>query len=468
MNNINYKLIDVNVYGNEFEITNFKELTKDNINNIIVNEMVGEGAIELLRENGTYVNEGYFLSSEFEVPDFQYMVLSWNADTPENTYVEIKARVLVNHFDEVGNNLKTWTEWLSWGRWSPHIDRKSESTELPLAIIDTDVLKIKGSLQEIANKVQIKAILHSDNNKVTPNLRYIHGTLKNTLEGQNIEKIIDKDIDEAKIYRALEVQNLSQSIRYPKISGSICSPTTITIMLNRLGEDLLPEEVALNSVDSNYGFGNWSFAAAMAGSYGYKAYVDYTTIDGLKAEIAKGYPVGVSVRYSNKKDDIYPYIEGTIGRTPGHLMLVCGFAKHGDEEYVIVNDSYAKDNETARREYKLEEFKTAWRNNVAYIVRDKQINAGTSPTMRLQANLKACVEKGKYELYYNNSRIDMTGFNGCIMYTLDDDKTFSYICNDESLNLIELNSEIVENPNFKLYAINGYGKVYIVDNSNTF
>lgn len=465
MYNLFAKVSNINVFGNEYEIRKFNEFTCENLKNVVVNESIGDGVLELNCENGKYVSEGYFISPEIQVPKFQYMVLSWNADTPEGTCVEAEARVLVNHCDESGNNIQTWTDWLSWGKWSPHIDRKSESTDLPLAKVVTDELKIKGSSGETAEVVQIKVTLHTDNKEVTPILRYIHGSLKNTLEGQNIEKIINKEIDENKIYRTIKIQNFSQSIRCPKISGSICSPTTLTILLNRLGEDLLPEEVAHNLLDSNYGFGNWSFAAAMAGSYGYKSYVDYTTIEGLKAEISKGYPVGVSVQYSNEKNDKYPYIEGTTGRTPGHLMTICGFAKHGEEEYVVVNDSYAKDNESARREYKLEEFKAAWKN-VAYIVRDKEINAGTSPTRRLKAELRPNDEKGKYELYYNNSKVDMTGFSGCIMYTLDDGKTFTYLCEDESFGTIDVSSEIVENPNFKFYVIFGYGKVYIVDNAN--
>lgn len=465
MFNVFTKVSNVNVFGNEYEITNFNGFYCENLKNIVVNESICDGALELISDNGSYVTEGSFISPEIQVPKFEYMVLSWNADTPEGTYVEAEARVLVNHFDESGNNIQTWTDWLSWGKWSPHIDRKSESTDLPLAKVVTDELKIKGTSGETAEVVQIKVTLHTDNKEVTPILRYIHGSLKNTLEGQSIKKIIDKEIDENKIYRTIKIQNFSQSIRCPKISGSICSPTTMTILLNRLGEDLLPEEVAHSSFDSNYGFGNWSFATAIAGSYGYKSYVDYTTIEGLKAEISKGYPVGVSVQYSNEKNDKYPYIEGVTGCTPGHLMTICGFLKRGEDEYVVVNDSYAKDNESASREYKVEEFKNAWKN-VAYIVRDKVTNAGTSPTRRLKAELKPSYKNGMYELYYNNSRVDMTEFNGCIMYTLDDGETFTYLCKDESFSPIEISSEIVENSNFKLYVIFGYGKVYVVDNAN--
>ncbi len=83
--------------------------------------------------------------------------------------------------------------------------------------------------------------------------------------------------------------------------------------MNRFGgETLLPDEVAQNTYDNAYGFGNWTFAMGTAGSYGYKAYLDFTTIEGLKREIAKGYPVGVSVKYTNDpEDDRYPYIEGS-------------------------------------------------------------------------------------------------------------------------------------------------------------
>lgn len=50
----------------------------------------------------------------------------------------------------------------------------------------------------------------------------------------------------------------SQMVRQPEISHVICSATTIAMLLNQKGENVLPEEIALHNYDSAYdGCGNW-------------------------------------------------------------------------------------------------------------------------------------------------------------------------------------------------------------------
>jgi len=117
----------------------------------------------------------------------------------------------------------------------------------------------------------------------------------------------------------------SQMIRDPKIANSICSLTTITMAMNRMGENLLLEETAYYDYD---GFDKWVFSSALAGCYGYKSYSVFTDIDGLKKKIAKGYPAAVSVKYTNDPTNTrYHYVKGAPGTIPGHLILVRGLRR---------------------------------------------------------------------------------------------------------------------------------------------
>jgi len=371
-----------------------------------------------------------------------------------------QARVLVNHFVE-DEEVQTWTDWFSWGIWSPHIARKSISRTDTLAKLDVDTLTIRGSKGETASKVQVKVILKTDDPSVTTVVRYLHGTLKNTINP--ILKEYEEEIDLTNLDINIETPALSQMIRDPRSRNSICSPTTVTMLLHRYGEThLLPDELAQNTYDNSYGFGNWSFAMAIAGSYGYKAYIDFLNMEDLKREIYNGYPVGVSVRYRHIEDSTspYPYVEGAPGTTAGHLIVVTGFTVIDGVEYVLVNDPFAPDNETTPRIYKLDQFDEAWSNRAAYIVREKEANAGKYPTMRLKAELVKTEIPNEYEVYYKGENINIYNFGGRLAYTIDNNKTHGYFPK-AAKNSLTISEEDIYNPNLKVYIITDLGKVYV-------
>lgn len=456
-------------FGNEFEIGTVSEFkTGVELSNIEITDSIGDGAIELKKTNGNYPADGYYISQIIDVPAFEYMVASWNSDTPPGTYVEIEAKVLVSHYDKDNKPVQTWSEWLSWGKWSPFMERASANTYGDVARTSTDELLIRGSKGETANKIQLRANLHTDDPNLTPAIRYIHVTLKNTLKGQEIPKVFRDEVNIDNLNVNLDVPKISQMIRDPRTANSICSPTTITMMMNCMGEKLLPEEVAQNTCDFNFGFGNWSFAAATLGSYGYKAYVDYSNIEGLKQEIAKGYPVGASVTYSDKPGSSYPYLEGAPGETPGHLLVVTGFETIDGVEYILVNDPYAPENETVARKYKLEQFEKAWVKSAAYIIREKEENAGNYHTKRIEAQLVESDTPGEYQIIAGNEIINIENFDGSIAYTTDGDNIdfdqVSYKYPPISYkNSLDIDEEDLKNPNFKLYVITDTGYVYVAN-----
>ena len=119
-----------------------------------------------------------------------------------------------------------------------------------------------------------------------------------------------KNGKEKLINKLIETPCISQMKREAEIANRICSPTSMTMLLNRLGENLLVEDVAYKCFDYKYNeFGNWSYNVAYAGSLGYKAYIQFGNIDLLINELNKGYPVEVSVKYTNDiNNKLYPYI----------------------------------------------------------------------------------------------------------------------------------------------------------------
>lgn len=329
----------------------------------------GDGAIKLQAGH----QSGVYTSNVFNTSPFTKVVLSWDTDTPAGTLVQVETRVCENAVDANGQSTENWSDWLSFGQWGTTINRSSGIgvTDSPLAKMEVDTLVVKNG--RTANKIQYRVILHSGATGVTPTVQLIAMALRDANPGQGITKIFSDNPDLSNL-AVINVPQLSQMVREPSIADSICSPTSVAMILNYYGTAVQPETSAWGAYD--YGaeeFGNWPFNTAYAASYGRLAYVDYSTIEGLKREIAGGHPVAVAVAYKNSAGvsaDL-PVVDGApIRSTYGHLIVVCGFTSENGTEYIIINDPAAASNGGVRVRYRLDQFTAAWAEsgNIAYII----------------------------------------------------------------------------------------------------
>ena len=360
--------------GNLWIHDTYEHFNKGTLNSVtIANSSKGEITLE---KNGyNYSEVGIYTSDIIITLPFQYLILSWNADTPKGTALKIEAQVLVNKAENL-----LWSKWHFFGSWSSEAERSSASKSDnidELAYVDTDTLKVKGSSGETANAVRYRLTLTTSELKVTPAVKLIAGTIRGCKADEYLPSLYgcEGSPEVINLNKELKVPKFSQMLRDPKIAGVICSPTSITMILNYYGLNLVPEETAFGVYDNVYdGFGNWPFNTAFAGAMGFKAYVVYcNSVNDLKREIYNGHPLAVSVKYKNSKevDAKLPIIHGApIIKTNGHLIVVCGFIKEDGTEYIIVNDPAAASNETVRLKYQLEEFDAAWNlsGKVAYII----------------------------------------------------------------------------------------------------
>ncbi len=377
------KVGSVSVPANLVIFTTTSDFTKGTHEGTEARE-VSNGAVGL--KDGTF--KGVYTSPEIETKPFEYLILSWNADTPEGTYIEIEGRV---HAGAAGK--RQWSGWLSWGNWSTTAftgeDGKrvlpgsapAARAEDAIAKVATDELFVKGSAGETADKFQYRLTLHGvAATKRTPNVLLVAGTIRNTLKGGTVAKPIPAGSpDLSKLDKDLDIPVYSQYLRHSAISGSICSPTSVAMALGYYGVDVSPEQAAwgVNDYGDNI-FGNWPFNTAYAAAHGVPAYVEYATPPegadpwyAAKKEIADGNPVIVSVRYRKPgyMGSSEPPVEGVpIDSTGGHLVLVRGFTWEDGKEYVIVNDPAARKLEEVRRLYPASQFFAAWTKKVMYVL----------------------------------------------------------------------------------------------------
>ena len=262
-------------------------LSYDETSHSLVSEEKGEGSFEL---------------GEIDLEPFEYLVISWNSLTPGSSSVEIEARLF---HDDKGE----WSQWFSWGVWEKSPRRHSNSGQDSLAQLSYDTAWVLGT-DTSSSKIELRGKL-----KEGASLRRIALTTRNT-------QLEEKSGSRENHPGALVGESAySQQIRHPIMADVMCSAVTIATQLDLRGEDYLPEEVALSNYDNHLGgYGNWAFSVAFAGEAGYKAYVSYADEEELLRLLDEGYPLGMSVAYSDKPGGSLPYLEGAPLTTGGHLI----------------------------------------------------------------------------------------------------------------------------------------------------
>ena len=389
----------------------------------------------------------------YPLKPFDTLLLSFSADTPVGTTIEFKARVRVEG---------VFTEWFSWGIWSPFADRHCIDSADELALIDTDTLRVKNG--KLADAVQVKYEVVKNDKGEAPMLRSAAVTVKNT----KIES--DEPITAAEDCY-VETPGYSQMVRDPKIGGVICSATTIAMLLAQEGETVLPEEIALHNYDSVYdGCGNWSYSTAIAAAYGYDAYLKYCSLDDLIAEIKAGNAVGTSVFYTTDPNhEKLPYMENAPCTTRGHLLVVCGFkTDENGRQWVIAHDPAAKSNAEVERFYPLDQFLRAWCNRVTYIVHKAKKHAPRYIPQYIPAAVKKTEQADVYELICDGNAITLA-VDGVFRNTVigwiteskgekpaDCDFAYGSVTDDGKLNLAGWVGQ-------KLYVITNRGMIYEVN-----
>ena len=386
---------------NFMRITSSDAWNKGTFENTVLTEEVGNGAIRLAEGQ----LEGSWVSEEIDVPAFEYMIASWSADTPTGASVEIMVNAYVDMKGE-------WSGWMSWGRWGTGIKRGCADTSNALAYVNTDILTIKGSSGETASKIQVKAVLRTVDGGKTPTLRDISTTSKNTLEGQAIPVYHANDGMELPEKVLLNTPAYSQMRRDGAIGSVICSPTTMTMMINDRNPelDLFPEELALRDYDFAYeGFGNWPFTTAVGSAYGYSVSCHYTDLDFIRQELACGRSVAMSVHYANHEGGSNPYLEnGAANDTSGHLICIVGYETIDGVEYFYSNDAATQpDSKCALRMYRADQLENCWGSHVAYQVSSEpEQGAGQDAPERIAATLEVSESNpDNYRLMVNGEQV---------------------------------------------------------------
>ena len=308
--------------------------------------------VSLMYKNGGLTltpgaTEGTFISDEVYLGgSFDQMLASWNSYSDSGT-VEVSVSVRLDD--------GSYTGWYSWGKWSAIKELSgSASAEDENGEIDIDILSLKQPCRGYVRfKVDIKQI---KTNKPAPTVHNV------TLACNKQESALHAPDEDT--YKKLNVPYRRQT-DVPVIGGSICSATSLSMILLYRGEKGLEvEDVAWGVRD--YGakkFGNWAYNVAYAGELGYNAYLDYVDIDAIKWAVYNDHPVACSIRVKQGQLAASGFPNYT---TSGHLLCVVGYEERNGQKWLLINDP-------AHPEVKAlleSEFDTIYRG-VSYIVQTR-------------------------------------------------------------------------------------------------
>lgn len=278
--------------------------------------VVVKDGVLMLEEGAT---EGTFISDEIDVGcHFDEMLASWNSSSDGGT-VEISVSVKLDDGE--------FTDWYSWGVWSAIRGLSgSASSKDWNGDINIDILSLRDECSGVV-KFRVDIVQIEDTSPLVYNVTLAFNKKAPALKAPD------------NTYKKLDVPYRRQS-DVPEIGGSICSATSLSMVMLYHGEDI-PDVSAIADVAwgvRDYGagkFGNWSYNVAYAGELGYNAFIDYYDIDAIKWAIYTGHPLACSIRVQQGQltESGHPGY-----RTNGHLLCVVGYEEKDGQKWLLIND----------------------------------------------------------------------------------------------------------------------------------
>lgn len=296
---------------------------------------------------------------ETEFP-FNDLVPSWNVDVPPGAgfVVEIRVGRRVGDF---------WTPFYYLGGWGEAPRVEARHVEDEHGLINIDYFQSTRAY----DRLQYRFHLAGADDAHLPKVKRVSLAYSNTLNDEAVARRFRKPVDpgpKEKWARRLAIPFRSQKWEDPKIRGSICSPTSVSMVLEYRGVNEPTAKVCRTVYDREYKiYGNWWRAVQGAYSYGVPGYLErFGDWDAVKRHIAAGQPVIASIRVGKGELSHAPYRQ-----SDGHLLVVAGFDEAG---HVLINDPAAQTAEQGVTTYLREDMEKVWfaRGGVGYVLEPRR------------------------------------------------------------------------------------------------
>ncbi|MFZ5846466.1 MAG: C39 family peptidase [Actinomycetota bacterium] len=320
---------------------------------------------------------------------FTELVASWNAHTPEGTWIEVALQV---------RTARATSGWLVMGRWAES-DADIAPTSVPgqsdeVAAVHVDRLTLPETAPGTSYRMRV-TLLRRTGTAATPAVSLLGCVASAVPPGA---PVVSAERNGA-AGTVLEVPAYSQRLHlgsYPQWANggeSWCSPTATSMVLAHWGlgprkldyawvdpgmADPVVPYAARHTFDHDYRApGNWSFNAAYAARFGAVAFV--TRLRSLaEAElfVSAGIPLVVGVAFTRDQ------LDGAGYDTTGHLAVLVGFDDDGN---VVCNDPASHEiasNDEVRATFDRAQFERAWMRSsggITYVIAPPDVPLPPAP-----------------------------------------------------------------------------------------
>ena len=353
------------------------------------------GCLVLDSAAGRYLPYGSYTTPEFAMPAFCNLNVSWNAQAPANTLLEVRCRVYAEG---------EWSGWMSFGKWAPDYPRCSVRSQSEDGLIfllgDTVTVAVAGG----AVGVQLQVNLSTNDVKVTPSVRLLAAAVRPL----TWEKQAGRPIN-----RRLYLPEYCLANHDPSFGREMDLALVLAGLMNRWGEDILPEEVAYTMQDGDTLSGrNTAYAAAAAGCCGYACWQAWMDLKDLRAQIRENCSVAVQVetRLPNQREPV------------GVWMGLRGFG-HDDAvmaDFVLLNDPTAPNDGAVARTMALADF-VRYFTGRAIVLRPKERGAAAQRPWRTRRELEMAPDQRTCFFLRHGQRDPLPEeFSGWVAYAFHD------------------------------------------------
>lgn len=313
--------------------------------------------VTLAASDGKFPRTGVWTGPEVTAAfAFTELLPTFNVATPGGkTGAVLEVRV------KIGDD---WSPWLFAQTWGRTLTPPGRETKFAGGKMEIDVLELTAP----ATAYQVRVTLQSFDfdAAVVPSVRRVSvcysGEVSDPAERARLLPRVDPGTNWARDL-GVPFRGQGEGGTPRPLWSEICSPTSVSMLLEHLGTDLPTVSHAEAIYDPHYDlFGNWGRAVSRAGEFGYDAWLEnFRNLDQVKARIAEGTPLIASIRF--RKGDVEGFLYPS---TAGHLIVIRGMTPEGD---FIVNDpaDRAKGNGVI---YKAREMEKAWlyQGGLAYVI----------------------------------------------------------------------------------------------------
>jgi len=262
-------------------------------------------------------------------------------------------------YTRVSQDKSNWSPWFYTGSCGKYPKIKNKMIKNSFGSVDIDYLSLKKEVLFIQYSIHL---FSSKNKQATPSVKLFalsYGKReKHEPAGRNI-------LTNSRITgKILSVPYRSQGDEDSKISGRICSPTSVAMVMSYWGINVTTDEVAKMSYDKEHDiYGSWPLAVQAASQYGLKGWIEiFKSWHEVEEKIYAGIPVIATICFESGE------LKGSMTESsPGHVIVIKGFSSDGN---IVCNDPAGKDAREGIVTYNRDELEKVWikKSGIGYVI----------------------------------------------------------------------------------------------------